>query len=277
MTAASAAVASRGETAFRALSDPTRRQVLERLVRGPASVSELARPFDMALPSFTDHLKVMEDCGLVSSQKQGRVRTYQVVPSGLQEAEGWLARQRQIWEQRLDHLDEYLITLKEGLQPMSASTLAPIDPNLDLVLERVIDVPPELVWKAWTTPEHLKHWFVPKPWSIVACEVDLRPGGIFSTTMRSPEGEEFPNSGCYLEVVPEQRLVWTDALLPGYRPAPEPFFTARIEITPEGNGTRYVATAIHRDEAGRKQHEEMGFHDGWGTVLDQMVEYIKSM
>jgi uncharacterized protein YndB with AHSA1/START domain len=149
------------------------------------------------------------------------------------------------------------------------------DPKLDLVLERVVDVPRELVWKAWTTPEHLRHWFCPRPWTTTECEIDLRPGGMFRSVMRSPEGQEFPNVGCYLEVVPNERLIWTDALLPGYRPAPEPFMTAVLTLEPSGKGTRYVATAIHRDEAGRKKHEEMGFQEGWGTVVDQLVEYIK--
>jgi uncharacterized protein YndB with AHSA1/START domain len=149
------------------------------------------------------------------------------------------------------------------------------DPKLDLVLERVIDVPRELVWTAWTTPEHLTPWFCPKPWTTTECEIDLRPGGIFRTVMRSPEGKEFPNVGCFLEVVPNERLVWTDALLPGYRPSPEPFFTAVLTLKPSGKGTRYVATAIHRDETGRKKHEDMGFHGGWGMVLDQLVEYVK--
>lgn len=160
---------------------------------------------------------------------------------------------------------------------MSIAPVWTIDPKLDLVLEREIDVPPALVWKVWTQPEHLKHWFVPKPWSVTDCEIDLRPGGIFRTTMRSPEGQEFPNLGCYLEIVPQQRLVFTDALLPGFRPSEKPFFTAILSLTPQGSGTRYTAIAIHRDEAGRKQHEEMGFEHGWGTVVTQMVEYIKAM
>lgn len=160
---------------------------------------------------------------------------------------------------------------------MSTAPVWTIDPKLDLVLEREIDVPPALVWKVWTQPEHLKHWFVPKPWSVTDCEIDLRPGGIFRTTMRSPEGQEFPNLGCYLEIVPQQRLVFTDALLPGFRPSEKPFFTAILSLTPQGSGTRYTAIAIHRDEAGRKQHEEMGFEHGWGTVVTQMVDYIKAM
>lgn len=150
------------------------------------------------------------------------------------------------------------------------------DPKLDLVLDRVVDVPRELVWKAWTTPEHVREWFVPKPWTITECEIDLRPGGVFRSVMRSPEGEEFPNIGCYLDIVPNERMIWTDALLPGYRPSEKPFFTAILTLEPNGSGTRYIATAMHRDEEGRKQHEDMGFYDGWGTVLDQLVAYIKT-
>ncbi len=156
------------------------------------------------------------------------------------------------------------------------SALIKPDPKLDLVLERVVDVPRELVWKAWTTPEHLKHWFCPKPWSVTECEIDLRRGGIFRTVMRSPQGEEFPNVGCYLDIIPNELLVFTDALLPGYRPSEKPFFTATLQLFEQCKGTRYVATALHRDPDGRKQHEDMGFHDGWGTVVDQMVAYIKN-
>jgi DNA-binding transcriptional ArsR family regulator len=98
---------------FRALSDPTRRAVIERLGGGPAAVSELARPFDMALPSFWQHLKVLEDCGLVRSEKTGRVRTYRLAPAPLRAAEHWLAHQRALWERRLEQLDEYLTLIEE--------------------------------------------------------------------------------------------------------------------------------------------------------------------
>jgi DNA-binding transcriptional ArsR family regulator len=98
---------------FQALADPTRRKVIERLVSGPASTSELAEPFDMALPSFTQHLAVLERAGLVTSTKKGRVRTYELAPAALEVADGWLADQRRFWEQRLDQLDSFLINLKE--------------------------------------------------------------------------------------------------------------------------------------------------------------------
>lgn len=101
---------------FHALGDPTRRAVLRRLSGGPAPVSELARPFDMALPSFTQHLGVLEDCGLVRSRKTGRVRTYQLVPKPLEAAERWMVEQRALWERRLDQLDDYLQELKDEKQ-----------------------------------------------------------------------------------------------------------------------------------------------------------------
>lgn len=161
------------------------------------------------------------------------------------------------------------------------------DPRLDLVLERVVDVPRELVWRAWTEPEHIKKWFTPVPWQTVDCEIDLRPGGIFRTVMRSPEGEEFPNLGCYLEVVRNEKLTWTNALEPGFRPAGaytrDPaecgaiVFTAVITLATQGKGTKYTALAMHKDEDGRKRHADMGFHDGWGKALDQLVAHVKTL
>jgi uncharacterized protein YndB with AHSA1/START domain len=161
---------------------------------------------------------------------------------------------------------------------MSKAVYDQFDPNLDLVLERVIDVPVSLVWVAWTTPEHLKHWFVPRPWTVSECELDVRPGGLCRTVMRSPEGREFPNVGCYLEVAPNQRLVFTDAMGPGFRPSAQPFFTAIINMEAVGKDkTRYTAIAVHRDPDGKQKHEEMGFHVGWGIALDQLVEYVKGI
>lgn len=161
---------------------------------------------------------------------------------------------------------------------MTAPVAIRVDPERDLVLERVLDLPPETVWEAWTRPEHLKAWFVPKPWALAECELDLRPGGTFHTVMRSPEGELHPGEGCFLEVVPNERLVWTSALLAGFRPAPDPdlSFTAVITIEPEGGGTRYTATVIHEDAAGCRRHAEMGFHEGWGAALDQLVAHAKA-
>ena len=156
------------------------------------------------------------------------------------------------------------------------------DPKLDLVLERVVDLAPELVWKAWTTPQHLLQWFTPAPWKTVECQLDLRPGGLFRTVMRSPEGQNYPHSGCYLEVVPNRKLVWTAALEAGYRPAKiDPHlgfpFTATLLLEPQGKGTKYTAIVMHADHADMEKHESMGFRDGWGKALEQLVEHMKAV
>ena len=151
------------------------------------------------------------------------------------------------------------------------------DENLDLILTRTIDVPRELVWKVWTEPEHLMKWFAPAPWTTVDCEIDLRPGGIFRTVMRSPEGQDFPNAGCFLEVIKNEKMVWTDALGPGYRPSLEPFFTAVLTFEDHEGGTKYTARALHKNEADRKTHEKMGFHAGWSQCLDQLVQLAKQL
>jgi uncharacterized protein YndB with AHSA1/START domain len=160
---------------------------------------------------------------------------------------------------------------------MTDSKLWTPDPKLDLVLERDIPVPVAKVWAAWTKPELLKKWFTPRPWETTEVELDLRPGGIFRTVMRSPDGQEHVNLGCCLEVVPESRLVWSDALRAGFRPAPEPFMTAIITFEARGAGTHYMAMARHADESVRKKHEEMGFHEGWGATLEQLVELAKTL
>lgn len=160
---------------------------------------------------------------------------------------------------------------------MTGATVPQPDPRLDLVLERLVDVPPEFLWRGWTVPEQLKKWFTPAPWKTVDCEIDLRPGGKFRTVMRGPEGQEIDNVGCYLEIVPKEKLVWTGALGPGFRPRPvtvpaTPFvMTAVITLQRRGNGTLYTALVLHGDEESRKAHEKMGFEQGWGKALDQLL------
>lgn len=156
------------------------------------------------------------------------------------------------------------------------------DSKLDLVLQRYVDVPPALVWAVWTEPEHVKHWFTPAPWTTVDCEIDLRPGGIFRTVMRSPEGEDHPNFGCYLEIVPHRKLIWTDALEAGFRPSRRVAhlgfrFTAAIQLEPHGDGTNYTALVMHADEESKQKHDSMGFFDGWGSATDQLAKYAKTL
>ena len=155
-----------------------------------------------------------------------------------------------------------------------------INPKLDLVLERFIDAPKHLVWEALTKPEHLKEWYMPKPWGAVSkCEMDVRPGGIFSIDIATADGQVIPNLGCFLEVTPMERLVWTSMLFPGYRPAvfDDIPITAIITMGAAGTGTRYVFTALHRDEADCAKNKSSGWQQGTEIALDQFAAHVKSM
>ena len=155
-----------------------------------------------------------------------------------------------------------------------------INPKLDLVFERFIDAPTPLVWEALTKPEHLKEWYMPREWGRVArAEMDVRPGGIFSIDIAGADGQVFPNLGCFLEVIPMQRLVWTSMLFPGFRPAvfDDIPITAIVTMEAVGTGTRYVFTALHRDEADLEKNKASGWQQGTEIALDQFVAHVKSM
>ena len=148
----------------------------------------------------------------------------------------------------------------------------------ELVLERTLDGAPENVWRAWTTPEILQQWFCPKPWSITDAVIEPEVGGRFAFTMHGPNGEVMPNDGVFLLVEPKRRWITTDAFVKGWLPAGLPFMSAEVALTPLPDGrTRYVATARHWNEATMKQHEAMGFQDGWGTVADQLNALLKTL
>ena len=160
------------------------------------------------------------------------------------------------------------------------STQLATNPTLDLVIERFIDAPTRLVWEALTKPEHLKEWYMPKDWGRVSrAEMDVRPGGIFSIDIAGADGQEFPNLGCFLEVVPMERLVWTSMLFPGYRPAvfDDIPITAIVTMESVGTGTRYVFTALHRNEADCENNKASGWLEGTEIALDQLVAHVQSM
>ena len=160
------------------------------------------------------------------------------------------------------------------------STPFALNPKTDFALERFIDAPTRLVWDALTKPEHLKEWYMPKPWGRVAqCEMELRPGGIIRIDIAMADGQAVPNVGCILDVVPMERLVWTSMLFPDYRPAvlDDIPITAMMTMEAVGTGTRYVFTALHRDEADCEKNKSSGFLQGTEIALDQFVAHVQSM
>ena len=141
----------------------------------------------------------------------------------------------------------------------------------DLVISRLVKAPRALLWRAWTDPALLKEWWCPKPWTTEVRAFDLKAGGAFHTFMQGPDGGSSDNPGCFLEVVPQARIVFTSTLLPGWRPhKPWMPFTAIITMDDEAGGTRYVATVMHPDQDTRDQHEKLGFFEGWNVCIDQL-------
>lgn len=141
----------------------------------------------------------------------------------------------------------------------------------ELVLSRLIDAPRAALYRAWTEPALLKQWFAPLPYTTPVAELDVRPGGASLVVMRAPDGTELPNRGVYLEVIPNERLVFTDAYTSAWEPSPKPFMTVILTFTEEDGKTRYTARVRHWTVADRDAHEKMGFHRGWGQCADQLA------
>jgi uncharacterized protein YndB with AHSA1/START domain len=166
-------------------------------------------------------------------------------------------------------------------QDLYNRTMTETQHPFDLILDRVVPVTTAHLWTGWTDPTTLMKWFCPLPYLTVECEIDLRPGGAFTTVMQSPEGQRFDNTGCFLEIEAGRRLVWTSALGAGYRPnalkpsspdgPPSFHFTCELTFTEATDGARYHARGIHATEADRDAHAAMGFVEGWGAALDQLV------
>lgn len=155
--------------------------------------------------------------------------------------------------------------------------MTPFRPDLDLTISRTIRAPRAVVWRAWTEPASFEQWWVPAPAQCRVLEMDLRPGGALATAIRE-SGQDFgPHlSGCYLDIVEGERLVFTNALVGGWRPAEQPLMTAIITLADHPLGTDYRAHVMHKNGADRTMHENMGFHDGWGTVADQLARFAEA-
>ncbi|HET6621373.1 MAG TPA: SRPBCC family protein [Dongiaceae bacterium] len=159
---------------------------------------------------------------------------------------------------------------------MCGATQTP-DADRELVLTRLIDAPREKLFRCWTEPALIKQWFAPLPWTTPHAEMDVRPGGSSLVVMRGPDGNEFPNPGVILEVVKNEKLVFTDAYSKAWEPSAKPFMTAIITFADEGGKTRYTARVLHWTAEDKKTHEDMGFHQGWGQCADQLAALAKKI
>ena len=153
----------------------------------------------------------------------------------------------------------------------------PIDPERDLIIERFIRAPRSAIWEAWTQPHKFEQWWVPEPAKCRAVRFDVVPGGPLVTEISEPGQPFAPHmNACFVLVEPERRLIFTDALLGGWRPAPSSFITAEITLAAVDGGTQYSARVMHSDRAHRDKHAELGFYDGWGTVIGQLAKFVET-
>jgi len=157
---------------------------------------------------------------------------------------------------------------------MTASTDTASAHDRELVLTRLIDAPRAKLFRAWTESELLRQWFAPLPYTTPVAELDVRPGGSCLIVMRGPDGNDMPNRGVYLEVVENERLVWTDSFTSAWDPSAKPFMTAILTFEDAGGKTRYTARVCHATVADREAHEKMGFHQGWGQCTDQLAALV---
>ena len=154
---------------------------------------------------------------------------------------------------------------------------APQASDRELILTRLIDAPREKLFRAWTDPVLMTKWFAPAPWTTPRAETDLRVGGSSTIVMAGPDGQEFPNTGVYLEIVPNEKLVFTDAYVKAWEPSAKPFMTVTLTFEEEAGQTRYTARVRHWTVEDREAHEAMGFHTGWGQCADQLEALVKTI
>jgi uncharacterized protein YndB with AHSA1/START domain len=148
----------------------------------------------------------------------------------------------------------------------------------ELKIDRVLKAPRAAVWRCWTDTDLVRQWFCPKPWGVERAEFDLKPGGRSLVIMTGPNGERVENPGCWLDVVPMTRLVFTDAFTAGFVPTAKPFMVGFVELADaDGGGTRHVSGARHWTDEDRKQHEAMGFYEGWNKATDQLEALATSL
>lgn len=149
--------------------------------------------------------------------------------------------------------------------------------DTDLTVTRIIKAPPAAVWRAWSDPEHLVKWWAPAPLKTISSKHEFYAGGGFGTIMIMPDGQEMGGEACFLEVVENQRIVFSDALRGGWRPNEEAFFSAIIRLEEHPEGTQYTATAVHKNPEDRQKHADMGFLEGWGTCIEQLGKLAEQL
>jgi uncharacterized protein YndB with AHSA1/START domain/DNA-binding transcriptional ArsR family regulator len=266
---------------FAALADPTRRAILARLAAGPATVKELSAPFAMSGPAVSKHLRVLERAGLVVHSREAQRRPRRLEAAPLKEVADWAAKYRRFWDPSFERLDAYLETLKAQERFMATTdttakvgtTTFTTPSDLEIVATRAFDAPRELVWEAYTSPEHVARWMLgPEGWTMPVCEIDLRPGGAWRFAWRKADGTEMEMRGVYQEIVPPERLVNTESWGGDW---PETIDT--LVLSEEGGKTTLTVTVLFPSKEARDRALGTGMKEGWSISYDRLEEHLQTM
>ncbi|MEK7152812.1 MAG: metalloregulator ArsR/SmtB family transcription factor [Patescibacteria group bacterium] len=242
------------DSIFSALSDPTRRNILQRLALGELSVGEIAEAYNISLVAVSKHLTVLERAKLISKERRGRQHVAALLPVTFRDASEHLHYYEMLLNNRLDSLEEYLHRNIRTAEP-KADEKRPEKPPIqqELIFTHIFDAPRERVWKAYTDAEQIPQWWGPKDSTLIACDSDVRPGGIWRFVLRGSDGQEYTFSGIFREVSPHGRLVYTDGFGEATEPRPESLVAVTLDELPGGRTKltkASVATpAVHQLQA----------------------------
>lgn len=256
---------------FQAIADPVRREIIGLLAKETLTVNAVAEQFDMTRPAISKHLKILNECGVINITKSGRERYCEIQARNLVPAFMWLDQFKNLWEDRFDALEEYLIQLQTNNKTMSMSTMDAAK-DRTLTLERTFSAPLKLVWEAWSNPDHIAKWWGPKGMEVEVLEHDFKEGGNWKYKMAMPNGAEFITEGQYSEISPMEKIVSSA----DFKPMTEGV-TMVMLFTAKGDKTEFTFHVIHPTAEYCKQQEEMGFYNGWGSVFDNLAAYVQEL
>lgn len=250
---------------FTAIADPVRREIIQLLSAQPLTVNAVADNFEVSRPAISKQLKILQECGLVDIQKNGRERICRIQPQSLVPAFLWIEQYRQLWEARLDTFEAYL----DQLQTQNNRLMNDLN-DRTLSLERTFNAPLQLVWEAWTQAEHIANWWGPKGMKTDVVEHNFTVGGQWKYSMVMPNGGVFIAEGIYSEIVAFQKIVTSADFKP---------MTEGVEMhmlfEAVGEQTKFTFKVIHPTVEYCKQQEEMGFYNGWGSTFDRLHTYLE--
>lgn len=259
------------DLAFAALADPTRRSILETLARGPSTVGDLAEPFQMSGPAVSRHLKILERAQLITRTTNAQWRTITLRTAPFTGVTDWIETQRLRWDQRFTALDAHLEKMKETTRTVEGTPVSTHDTTPEFTINRTFNAPRKLVWRAWTTEEHLAAWFAPFGVTAESVSVDLRVGGRYRYTMVNQDtSEKYPTGGEYLAIIPVEHLSFTW----GEPEAPvEDAAVISLTLNSSTGGDDTTEMTFHvRGVDGRPGDNNV--YDGWDEALTNLARHL---